>query len=420
MGKKIFILDDSLPFAKLLSYMIKIKLNMHSIIAYSFQEARQLLAKEKDNIFAAILDLNLPDSLGIEHIDYCINEQIPTVVLTGDYNDDIREKIFTNKKIVDYALKTRKEDMDYVLSLLSRLQKNRDFKIIVADDSALYRKLTADLLETHLFQVFTAKNGFECIEILQRHPDVKMIVTDYDMPGMDGFTLTSLIRETYPREELSNIGVSSNETKNISSRFIKFGVNDFIGKPFSKEEFFCRINMNIDILESFQNIKDLANKDFLTKIYNRRYYFEEAGKYFQRVNQNIIIAILDIDHFKNINDSYGHDVGDKTLIEFATLFTNFAASKSLIARIGGEEFSILSIDFKEEEVSNYFENLRELISNIKVYINEKESFSFTVSIGVCITNTSKNKLNQALKIADSCLYKAKAEGRNKVIISSDL
>lgn len=207
---------------------------MDSILAASFEEAKTVLEKERSSILLALVDLNIADTRGTEHIDYMIEQRVPVIVITGQLNDEIRNRIL-EKNIIDYIFKSRKEDMDYVIKLLKQIIRNSKTKVVVADDSPLFRKLTGDLLRLQMFKVLEAKNGLDCLNIVEENPDIKLVLTDYNMKEMDGFELTLRLREKYSKESLIIISISGNDTKNISSKFIKIGVNDFITKPLQKK-----------------------------------------------------------------------------------------------------------------------------------------------------------------------------------------
>jgi PleD family two-component response regulator len=137
------------------------------------------------------------------------------------------------------------------------------------------------------FNVFVASNGLEAIDIIQNHPDTfSLVLTDYNMPYMDGMELVINLRQLYQKDALGIIVLSSEQDKDIASKFIKIGANDFINKPFTKLQITTRINLNLEILELFKKTKDMANKDFLTGIYNRRYFFEVGTMIFEKAKRN--------------------------------------------------------------------------------------------------------------------------------------
>ena len=139
----------------------------------------------------------------------------------------------------------------------------------------------------------------------------------------------------------------------MSARFIKVGANDFITKPFQPEEFYCRVTQNIDLIEKTQALVDAATKDFLTGLYNRRFFFEKGvGKLerARRERKSVALAMLDIDHFKSVNDTYGHDVGDEVLQVVSKTLQDSARADDLVARLGGEEFCVLMEDINRAEL----------------------------------------------------------------------
>jgi diguanylate cyclase (GGDEF)-like protein len=243
---------------------------------------------------------------------------------------------------------------------------------------------------------------------------VSLVLTDYNMPNMDGFELTKQIRSRYRRDEMSIIGLSDQANSFLSAQFIKYGASDFINKPFLNEEFYCRVSQAIETIEHVNQIKDLSNKDFLTGLYNRRYFFETGSTLFanaQRQHINLSIALLDIDFFKKINDTYGHDAGDVVLQHLSAIMQKRFRKTDIVARLGGEEFCILLVNDHCEESFTIFDNLRKTIAESEAVVNGIH-IRFTVSIGVC--TRLANSLEEMIKQADLLLYQAKEGGRNRV------
>ena len=405
--------------AELLSGKIQAELGFETTVAKSMREARDILEDPavRSDIFLALLDLILPDAPAGQIVDFVMGYGIPCIILTGVLNDETREEI-QNKKVVDYVYKESMADVKYILSIIRRIHLNTSIKTLVVDDSALFREYISDLLSTQRLQVLLASDGREALAQLEKNPDIKVILTDYSMPNMDGYELTTHVRKTRGKDELAIIAISEfgNEFR-ANSRFLKLGANDFLSKPFSREEFLCRINHTLDSLEMFEEIKEKAHRDFLTGLSNRHYFFESGGKVWEdlrRAGRNdAALAVLDIDYFKNINDAHGHDVGDEALRVMAGLLHENARGKDLTARIGGEEFCFLLRDADRETALAYFQSLLEKIASARVQKDDIE-LGFTVSIGVAMGTAAS--LEETMVRADELLYKAKRGGRNQVQI----
>jgi diguanylate cyclase (GGDEF)-like protein len=247
------------------------------------------------------------------------------------------------------------------------------------------------------------------------HPDIKLVITDYNMQEMDSFELIQQLRIRHPKDQLAIIGLSSSEEARLSAQLLKSGANDFIGKPFSYEELLCRVNQNLDYLDHIQDIRDAANRDYLTKLHNRRYFFNEGKLLHQKAlfqETPLSLAMIDIDHFKKINDRYGHEAGDTALKHMADLLRG-ELSDDLVTRFGGEEFCILSTT---DSANTYkrFDEFRRKVADSLVH-EDNYQFRFSVSIGV--SSVQDEKLDASIHATDPNLYRVKERGRNQVISS---
>lgn len=409
----VLIVEDSTTFSGLLQRRISKELGLKTLVAATLAETRQHLDEQFDCISVALLDLNLPDTPDGEVIAPVLAYGIPAIVFTGTYSDEVRESVLA-RNVVDYVTKENAEDLTYLLQLIMRLQKNRSTKVLVVDDSSSVRLFIMNLLRLRNFKAFEAENGERALELLEKHPDIKLVITDYHMPGMDGFELTRRIRSRYSREKLAIIGISAQGSGAMSAQFLKKGANDFLVKPFVNEEFFCRIEQNLEVMEYIEEIHFLSRRDYLTGLGNRRHFFDTAPKLLaaaKRDKRPISITMLDIDHFKKVNDTFGHDGGDAALRHIALILREFESPRTLVARFGGEEFCIILID-DAGDASQRIENLRRRVASAPVTWQDT-SFSITVSLGHLCGPPSE--LEAMLVTADALLYQAKQNGRNRVI-----
>ena len=413
---KILIVEDNKALAKLIAKKMEDKVEMDIDVAHTMAEAQAFLNNSKD-YFIALLDLNLPDAPNGEIVDYVISKDLPSIVLTGSIDDATRES-FIHKDIVDYVYKGNMDDINYIFQIINRLSKNRQYKVMVVEDSAPFRNSLKKILTSLQFHVFTAAHGEEAMSYFADNPDIRLVVCDYRMPVKDGLEVLKEIRAAGDKNQIGVLMMTSPSENVNGAIFLKNGANDFIAKPFVKEELICRVNNLIEAMENINQIADFANKDFLTGVYNRRYFYDDMNEYVAYAEERAepyAVAMLDIDHFKEINDACGHDSGDRVLKTLAKKLIDETKNGDLIARFGGEEFCIVLKNVSNEEAVKFFVNLRANIASCNVQL-KKEQKNFTVSIGVAFSRSDYN-LDELLELADEALYRAKENGRNRVEIA---
>ena len=414
MSYKILIIEDSASIINTLKNFIQNELNdVQIFVAKSMKESATLLLEQKGKFDIVLADLGLPDAPNGEVVEFIAKFSIPIVILTGTNNDDIEAK-FRNKNIVDYVIKDGISALSYASSIVKRILNNSKIKVLVVDDSKTFLEQIKALLRRYRFQALTALNGEEALKLLEENRDIKIVLTDYLMPKINGLELTKKIRKDFTKDEISIIIVSNDSSRKIPAKFLKYGANDFIYKGFSNEEFFARINSNIEILELFDELKNKANKDYLTGMYNRRYLFDSGKKLYEEYknkSKSFAVALIDIDKFKNINDTYGHNMGDIAIKEVAIILNKYVDKDALISRMGGEEFCMFIYDKKEEEVKNLLEQIRVGFEKNEIQVGDLK-LEFTVSIG-CSLEYGES-LDEMIQKADIGLYDAKNSGRNKV------
>lgn len=408
----ILVVDDSKFFLSVLTSKLR-SAGFQVIGAASIAEARDVLENRRDEIFMALLDLFLPDGPEGEVVDLAIAHGVPSVVFTGNYSEDTRDRVLS-KQVIDYVVKDDPSSLDYLASLVHRLNYNRSIRALVVDDASTVRKYMVDLLKLYQFQVIEASNGEQALQRLADTDDIRLVITDYHMPVMDGFQLIKNIRKTWRRDQVAVIGVSSSGSSTLSAKFIKSGANDFLNKPFLREEFFCRIAMNIALLEQVDALKAAATTDYLTGIPNRRSFFERAQPLMaaaKRGQAEVAVGLIDLDHFKSINDTHGHEAGDIALAAVARLLVAECRQTDLVARYGGEEFCVLAFNLEADKRDTYFERLRSRINDLRIDFAGKQ-LSLSASIGV--SGNAELGLDAMIAEADCQLYRAKEEGRNRV------
>ena len=413
--KKVLIVDDTKTVLSMLKKEITKYEDIEPYFAETYKGAMHLLREHRSDFQAALLDLHLPDAPNGEIVKLANSHKIPAVILSGVHNKELQESIM-KKDVVDFVYKDDPSSIKFAVNSIMRTLKNYDTTILVVDDSKVYRSAIIETLKKLHIHTLEAEDGQIALDVLEKNPQISLIITDYEMPNMDGHQLTFKIREKFKKDQLAIIAISSLDKQETITKFLRFGANDFIHKPFSDNEIITRINSNLELLDLFSTIKDMANKDFLTGLYNRRYFFDSGNPIYsknKRKKQNIAVAMVDIDKFKNINDTYGHDVGDIAIKEVKNILTDNLRASDLISRFGGEEFCILLEDISEHHAMEVFEKIRDNFEKNSISTGEI-IISYTVSIGLCYGLSSS--LEDMIKLSDEALYTSKETGRNKVTL----
>ncbi|MGR5146799.1 diguanylate cyclase [Photobacterium alginatilyticum] len=400
---KILVVEDSRAFRNYLNVQLT-QAGFEPVFAENIAQARQILSVQKD-FLCTVLDYCLPDGQDGEIIDLVLNQNLKVIVLTAQFSTQIRNTVLS-KGVIDYLLKDSPASVSYLIPLLQRLEANDQHKTMVVEDSATVRRHLVNLLRRQNLEVIEACHGQEAIAQLEQHPDISLIITDHDMPEKDGITMVREIRQQYSRNQLAILGLSGSNDDAMTALFLKAGANDFLKKPFNQEELYCRIHHILNMKDTADKLYRMANQDSLTGLWNRRYFFNHSCSQDRCEFRNI--AMVDIDFFKKVNDTYGHDAGDEVLVQVSQQLQQLFPD-DIVARFGGEEFCIQSCgDF--ELFTSRLETLRQTIEGLDINY-QGSSLNVTISIGTVSGNQS---LSDLLKAADDYLYRAKQSGRNQV------
>jgi diguanylate cyclase (GGDEF)-like protein len=397
----VLVVEDSLTFRNYLTHQLT--QNGYQVVATTTLAESEQLLKNDQNFLCAVLDYCLPDSTEGEIIELAIHHHQRVIVLTATFRQDAREQML-KRGILDYIPKDSASSVNDLLLMIGRLANNRQHHALIVDDSDLVRNHLKQLLEHQYIKTSEAKDGLEALDILSHNPDISFVIADHDMPHKDGISLTREIRQINDRHTLPILGLSGSEDRTMTARFIKAGANDFLYKPFNQEELYCRIHSLLGIKEATDKLHKMANQDYLTGLWNRRYFFAHNSD--EGTDNNI--AMIDIDLFKNINDTYGHDAGDLVIKTIAhALVIHF--DHNSVARFGGEEFCILH----SGSYTNFVNTLEKMRSRIEKMVipYHGDNIQITVSIGA---TQSRLKLDDQIKVADDLLYQAKSSGRNRL------
>ena len=416
--KKVLIVDDSQMVLTVFKNELQHYERADIIYAQSNKEAMRAIREQQGEIHAAILDYNLPDAPNGEVISLANSHNIPSVVLTGTLDKRVRDVIL-KKNVVDFILKDDPSSIQLAITAMNKILKRYDTTILVVDDSKLSRELIKMSLETVHINILEAEDGKQALEMVNDDKNnISLVITDYEMPEMDGVDLTFTLRKQYTKAQLGIIAISAAEDEDTVSKFLKFGANDFINKPPVPNEVITTVSSNLEILDMFEQIKDMANKDFLTGAYNRRHFFDAGNAIFLKARRKelpVAVVMIDIDKFKNINDTYGHDIGDIAIKEIKRVLSENLRASDLFARFGGEEFCILLEDITLSNTETLFEKIRKKFEDNIIDVNGIK-LSYTVSFGGAYGMSGS--LDEMVALSDKALYDSKENGRNKVTILS--
>ena len=410
--RRVLLIENSRFYAEMLVAELRERLQLEVVVAPTLAAARNALASGPP-FFLALTGLVVSDGDHRQISQLLIEHDVPIVVVTGSYEETARQRM-AELPVIDYVLKETPGAIDYLAWLVRRLQHNRQITALVVDRCGPVRAQMAALLRLYGFSIRLADDAAAGLLALQADPSIRLVLVDHDLPDMDGIEFTRRARQARPRDMLSIIGSSESAGPSQIARFLKHGASDFVAKPFSREEFFCRISQNIDNLELIGTLQDLATRDYLTGLPNRRRFFQAATQALSGV-QPMSMAMLDIDHFKHVNDSYGHEAGDAALRAVAATIAAHARDDAIVARYGGEEFCMLVPGLTAAQAAHRFEALRDAIGQLRIPF-QGHVIAITASIGVC--HRCDRDVHSLLGDADRLLYLAKAGGRNRVEFNS--
>lgn len=288
-------------------------------------------------------------------------------------------------------------------------------KALVADDNILNIKLLQDILIDENFEVYTADNGLPVLEMARELlPDV--ILLDIMMPGLDGFRVCELLKNDPDVKDIPVIMVTAKTDGNDIRQALDIGAFDYIRKPFDEIEAVARIYSAIRYREQQNKLLEFATKDCLTGLFNRAILmelFEKELSRQERCGSDIAFVMMDIDHFKQINDTYGHVAGDTLLREFSGILAGSVRQSDIIGRYGGDEFSLILSRLDLDNILPFCERIRKIIEQSQ-FLFEGDAILVTTSMGICVKRPDQNiTAIEMIQNADAALYRAKNSGRNR-------
>jgi two-component system, cell cycle response regulator len=296
-------------------------------------------------------------------------------------------------------------------------------RVLIAEDDAMFRKILRSWLESWGYEVTVAEDGAKAWQILQEIRAPHLLILDWIMPKLNGIDLCRLVRERASSPYQYILLVTAKDDKQDLVRGLEAGADDYLSKPFDRDELKARLRTGRRILtlqdEQLKVREKLhlqANHDGLTGTWNRTAILGLLHREFElaaRAENTIGLIMLDLDHFKIVNDTYGHLAGDDVLVEAARRMQQAVRSYDLLGRYGGEEFLVVSPDCDINQIQICAERIRLAMAE-KPVLADGSRIAITVSAGAAILSPRLNTEREAIAAADSALYRAKSAGRNLV------
>jgi diguanylate cyclase (GGDEF)-like protein len=279
------------------------------------------------------------------------------------------------------------------------------------------------------YEITECVDGMDAWEHLQQEDAPDLIILDWSMPGLNGLELSKRIRQLEKEPQPYIILLTSKSDVNDVIEGLDSGADDYITKPFFPHELHARLKTGIRTITAQKELLDARNQlaieashDYLTGIYNRRAVMQllkiDLGRH-QRNKKSLCIVLFDLDHFKQVNDNYGHSAGDDVLCETTKRISSVIRPYDVFGRYGGEEFLFVLPECEQEDAYNLCERVRTVISNEKIQTVSGD-IAVSISIGLCVTSDlSDITIEKLVQMADNALYKAKEGGRDRIEVITD-
>lgn len=451
MSARVLVVDDILPNVKLLE--AKLSTEYYEVLtATSGPEALKKI--ETDNPDIVLLDVMMP---GMDGFEVCAaikrnpdTAHIPVVMVTAltDAQDKVRgleagADDFLSKPINDTALMARVRSLVRLKMALDewRVRENaanqfgavsesptvmtepvEGARVLVIEDKEYEKNKIAETLMKDHNIVMGVENGPKGMELIAKY-DFDIVMVSLNLNGEDGLRLCSHLKSNERTRAVPIVMIAEPDDMVYVAHGLEIGAHDYILRPLDKNELLARVRTQIrrkrfqERLRSTYEISlNLALTDSLTGLYNRRYFEVHLDKLLQKnkvSRKALAVILMDIDHFKSVNDTYGHNVGDEVLKVFAERVSGSLRSFDLVARLGGEEFVVVLPDISRERAYMVAERLRRSIGDAPFPCSaEGGSIKVTCSLGGAVIEHGGHQIHEVLDRSDKCLYEAKRGGRN--------
>ena len=296
-------------------------------------------------------------------------------------------------------------------------------KILIIEDELIFRRMVKKYLLEAGYEIVEAEDGLSAWELFQKEP-FQLVITDWMMPGLDGPALVQKIRTSGQKSYTYIIMLTAMDNKDNIVLGLESGADEYLTKPFNSRELIARVasgmrilRLEEELMQARVQMEALAMHDGLTGLLNRRAIEEYAEAEFNmadRKKQAMSVILLDIDHFKNVNDRFGHKFGDVVLRQVAQTLKEDLRNYDRVGRWGGEEFLLILPGTELKDAVTVAERLRSKTAAVQTSLENGETFSIHISLGTACTTGQFQSLAKLIDAADQALYQAKQSGRNRV------
>ncbi len=454
MSARVLVVDDILPNVKLLE--AKLTSEYYDVLtATNGKEALEKVAAESPDL--VLLDVMMP---GMDGFEVCTKikqnplfAHIPVVMVTAltDAEDKVRglesgADDFLSKPINDTALMARVRSLvrlkmaldewrvrENTANQLGVVEKSSNVmmesadkaRVLVVEDKNFEQRKIEETLTRDQDEVIITENGAKTMELVATQ-NFDVLIVSLNLAGEDGLRLCSHLKSNERTRAIPIVMIAGEEDMPRIAHGLEIGAHDYILRPVDRNELLARVRTQIRrkrfqerLRATYEISLSMALTDSLTGLYNRRYLEVHLEKLLiknQESKKSLAVLLVDIDHFKLVNDKHGHSVGDEVLKIFAHRLLGNLRSFDLVARLGGEEFAVILPDVSEQRAWMVAERLRASISDMPFSVSTEEGqVMITTSIGAALIDHSQHSKHEVLERADKCLYEAKKGGRNAVV-----
>lgn len=415
-GQRVLLVEDTRLYTVAVRSLLETRFGLVVIPCSTFAALKRELDAGGNKFDLAILDLCLADAPNGETLDHILASSIPAIVFSGYTSETRREEILGNRG-AELVYKNSPRSLESLAEAVERiLSASRPLALLIdplVDPAAEAIAAATD----NLFAVIHSRSVDEALSTLDASKGaIELVIVRHEVVRNDDYALLETLALRFGEDSVRVIGFASGPADGVAARFLRAGGDDFLQLPMCQADIEGRLDHALTIHRQIQSLQRMASRDYLTDMLNRRYFFDRGPKLVEmclRQSAPVCAALLDIDHFKRLNDTYGHEIGDLVLKAVSRRLLQLVGEKQhLPARIGGEEFALLLTNMDIEQAYEFCERIRMDIAKTKIVVDD-EDISVTVSMGLASISGSET-FDNYLNAADQYLYLAKHSGRNRV------